>query len=80
MSTWNYRVLAFEYKEETYLRIHEVYYDINGVPDGYSESPSQIGGEDIDDIKLNVALVSMALSKPILLGGDKFPQEYIKIT
>lgn len=76
MSTWNYRVLAFEYKEDTYLRIHEVYYDTYGVPDGYSESPSQIGGENTDEVKLNVELVNMALNKPILFGGDKFPQEY----
>lgn len=76
MSTWNYRILAFGYPEDITFSICEVYYDNNGKPDGYAPDSYTKGFESVDDIKKEILYYQEALEKPILYGGDKFPQEY----
>lgn len=76
MSTWNCRVLAIEHNGDIYLRIHEVYYNKQGVADGYTAAPASIGGETIEEVKEYVLKINTAIEKPILWAGDKFPQEY----
>lgn len=40
MSSWNYRILAdIDKNNERYFQVHEVWYNNDGKPDGYSENP-----------------------------------------
>ena len=73
--TWNYRVLAHEHDIEIILEIHEVFYDNEGNPDGYTENCSVIG-VDMREIEYALDMMSSATEKPILWAGDRFPQEY----
>jgi len=75
VTTWNYRVLADEYKGDIYLSIREVYYT-NGIPDGYTKGASAFGSESIGGLQDALTKQQEALVKPILWMGDKFPQEY----
>jgi len=75
MSTWNYRILAFEYPEQTTFSICEVHYDNNGKPDGYADSFTK-GFESLDNIRKEILYYQEAVEKPILYGGNKFPKEY----
>jgi hypothetical protein len=75
---WNHRVLAHEHKGEIYFDIHEVYYDDNGTPNGYTENPVSVGGESLKGIGWTLNRMKECLKKPILWAGDKFPNEYIE--
>jgi hypothetical protein len=75
--SWNYRVLAHKYEEEIYFEIHEVYYDENGILNGYKEKPVTIGGENIKGMRWALNKMKECLKKPILLAGDDFPKEYL---
>ncbi len=76
MSTWNYRILAFEHPtRETTFSICEVYYDKDGKPDGYADSSAK-DFESKEDIKKEIIYYQEALEKPILYAGEKFPQLY----
>lgn len=74
---WNHRVLAHKYQEEIYFEIYEVYYDKNGIPNGYKEKPVTIGGENIKGIRWTLNKMKECLKKPILWAGDDFPKEYL---
>lgn len=74
---WNHRVLAHKYQEEIYFEIHEVYYDENGIPNGYKEKPVTIGGENIKGMRWALNKMKECLKKPILWAGDDFPKEYL---
>lgn len=74
---WNHRVLAHKYREEVYLQIHEVFYDENGIPNGYTAEPITIGAEDIKGIRWTLNKMKECLKKPILWAGDDFPKEYL---
>jgi hypothetical protein len=78
MSHWNYRVLAFESVGRIYLQVHEVYYDKNGTPNGYAESPVCLDSETLKDLKWVINRTKEATKKSIIWGGEKFPQEYKK--
>ena len=75
--SWNHRVLAHKYEEEIYFEIHEVYYDKNGIPNGYKEKPVTIGGENIKGMRWSLNKMKECLKKPILWAGDDFPKEYL---
>lgn len=70
---WNYRVMATEYKGDIVLQVHEVYYNDKGVPSSYSDEPSTIGGENIEEIKDIIQKLEEAANRPILWTGEKFP-------
>ena len=76
---WNHRVLAFERHGVVMLQIHEVYYDdeLNN-PSGYSENAVSIEGLYLKDLVWTAIKIRKCLKKPILWGGDKFPEEYIE--
>lgn len=76
MSHWNHRVLAHKYNDEVVFEIHEVYYDDNGVPNGYCST--RVSGDSIKGIKWTLNRMKDCLKRPILWGGDKFPEEYIE--
>ena len=73
--SWNYRLLAKEYKGDVYYQIHEVYYDDNGKPNGYTANPITIGSNDIEGIKWQLEEITKCLDKPTLSVKD-FPNEY----
>jgi hypothetical protein len=73
--SWNYRVLAFIYEDEVSFRICEVYYNKDNKPNGYIEEKAT-QAESIEGLKWCLKKQLKALKKPILIAGDKFPQEY----
>jgi hypothetical protein len=80
MSKWNHRVLRFEERkygmEDNYYALHEVYYNEDGKPNGYAQGAETLVSETVEGIKWYLDQFNKALEKPILWGGDKFPQEY----
>ena len=79
--SWNHRVLATEvpYPDgttEMYFEIHEVYYDEDGNPNGYTANPITIGGDSLEGLNWTVDRIKESLTKTILWSGDKFPQVY----
>lgn len=76
---WNHRVLAHESEGEVYLQIHEVYYDDDGKPNGYTQNAVIVGSVvDIHGIKWTLMKMTECLEKPILYAGERFPEEYKK--
>jgi hypothetical protein len=75
MSHWNYRILAVEYPDDIYFEMGEVYYDKDGVPDGYCMNKG-VGSETTKGIGWTLNRMKEALKKPILCSGERFPQEY----
>jgi len=73
---WNHRILAHKQGEEIYLQIHEVYYDKEGIPDGYTANSISVGGESLKAITWTLNKMKECRKKPILWAGDKFPEEY----
>ena len=74
--SWNYRIMAWTQEENPYLQIHSVYYDEKGKPKNYSERGEWAGGDTLKEIESELELMKLALKKPILWAGDKFPKEY----
>lgn len=78
---WNCRVIACNYfihgTEFTNFAIHEVQYE-NHVPVSYGENSTIVDAEEIEELNLYVGEIQKALTKPILWGDTKFPQEYKK--
>lgn len=72
MATWNYRVMKFvDEDEEPYHQIHEVYYDKEGHPNGYTENAvSVLSTEGIDGLSWVLEKMAEALTKPILEESD----------
>ncbi len=77
-SSWNYRVLAYKHKyaKEASLNIYEVYYNEEGVPNGYAEDPATVEGGSIKGFKWTLKHMKKCLKKPILYCGERFPDEY----
>ena len=77
MGHWNYRILAKKLPLDlgVYFEVHEVYYDNNGVPNGYAESPATIYSESLDGLDWVFDHIREAGMKPILCAYD-FPKEY----
>ena len=73
--SWNHRILAHENNGEIYLKVHEVYYE-NEIPNGYTANPITIGGENLEALKWTLNKIKLAIKKPILFAGEKFPNEY----
>lgn len=73
--SWNHRILAHEHKDEIYLQIHEVYYNEEGIPNGYTEKGVSVGSEDIEGINWVLDKMKECADKPIL-SVKNFPKEY----
>lgn len=70
--SWNYRIMKHVGRSpnnEEYLGMHEVYYDKDGKPNGYSSEPSFIG-ENLDELKWVLERMGEAVAKPILTEAD----------
>lgn len=72
--SWNHRVLAHTDKDEIYYQIHEVYYDQDGKPDGYTADAIGIGGETLEEISLTLDRMKECIGKPII-SAENFPNE-----
>lgn len=68
--------MAFVQEDETVLQICEVYYNDENKPNGYINKNTITSIEGIKGLKWIMSKYREALKKPILYGGDKFPQEY----
>lgn len=85
--TWNYRLMAIERTDEVskklgrtdpYFEIRTCYYDEGqSVPHSYADRGHPVGSEYLEDIRPDLEYQLLALDKPILWTGEKFPQEYI---
>lgn len=74
---WNHRILAHDDGDgQFYFQMHEVYYDENGKPDSYTKNAVTIAGENLKAITWSLNKMKEARKKPVLLAGDKFPEEY----
>lgn len=74
--SWNHRILAHDLGVDIEFQIHEVYYDENGVPYGYTQKPIPVCSDTIKGIKWTLRRMLESTKKPILWAGDKFPNEY----
>jgi hypothetical protein len=71
--TWNYRVIRFDTGAEPHLSIHEVYYDADGKPNGYAESPASLWWYENEDAEAPVRMLERmreALGKDVLTEKD----------
>ena len=75
---WNHRILAKKYKEDLFFEIHEVYYNKDGVLDGYTKNAISVGGDSLKSITWTLNKMLECRKKPILWAGDDFPSEYIE--
>jgi hypothetical protein len=75
--SWNHRILAHKDGDRMYFQIHEVYYDKDGNPDGYTANGVSVGAESLDGINWVLDKIKECTNKPILLADD-FPNELIK--
>ena len=63
--TWNYRVVKKTYMGEALLGIHEVYYT-DGNPEMVTVDPVGITGDDMAELRAELAHYTEAFSKPVL--------------
>lgn len=74
---WNYRLMKREYlnpinqEKEVIYGIHEVYYDEDGNPNGWSKEPENISSETIEGIQWQIEKFQEALTKPLLDYSDE---------
>jgi hypothetical protein len=73
--SWNHRILVHKNGDEMYFQIHEVYYDKESKPDGYTANGVSVGAESLVGINWVLEKMKECASKPILLADD-FPNEY----
>lgn len=71
---WNHRVLQHEYENEVYYKIHEVYYDKEGNPNGYTANGVGVQADSLEGIKWTLDKMQECLSKPVL-SAENFPEE-----
>mgnify|MGYP001030655988 FL=1 len=72
---WNHRILAHKDGDEMYFQIHEVYYDKDGKPDGYTANGVSVGAESLDGINWVLDKMKECLEKPIL-SVENFPETF----
>ena len=72
--SWNYRLIATPKEGYDDFAIHEVYYE-DDKPINMTKEPVTIGGT-IKEIAWQLSKMWSAFNKPILCGGDKFPEVY----
>ncbi len=75
---WNHRIMVHQQGDELIFMIHEVHY-ADGVPLTYTSHGVRVVGDDVTDIAEVLANMLLAVSKPVLWYGDRFPDEYTPI-
>jgi hypothetical protein len=72
--SWSYRLMAFSAGEIAWLAIHEVYYDADHTTlQGYIETPANVVGDDVDEVRLCLQRMIDCLAKPTLTEADFTP-------
>ena len=64
--SWNYRLLAHEYRREVVFAIHEVFYNELGIPTNCTKEGAKIVGDDAQEVEEVIEMMKEALNKPIL--------------
>lgn len=69
--TWNHRVMRHVAPSgEEFFAIHEVFYDDDGTPKGYTADAISVSGEDMDSLRWVLLRMIAATDKPILTPED----------
>lgn len=74
---WNHRVVQIvdpKFPKEVFFEVQEVYYNDKDQPCGYCDPC--VGGENLDEIKLQIERFVECLNKPILVSNVDFNHEY----
>ena len=71
---WNHRVLEHKHRDNVYYKIHEVYYDEEGNPNGYTANAVKMDSDSIEGLKWTLDMMQECLSKPVL-SAENFPEE-----
>ena len=71
--TWDFRVLAQEYKGELTFGIFEVYYNDDGTPNMCTENAVGAVGDTLPGLSHTLRLMLAALMEPILNYSDFGP-------
>jgi hypothetical protein len=74
---WNHRVIAHDEHKEVYFQIHEVYYDKEGTPDGYTKEGVSVGADSIKGLRWTLRKMRKTLKSKVL-SKTNFPKEYKK--
>ena len=69
MSNWNYRII--EYIDGGY-GVHEVYYNEDGKPDGYTECAVTFGGEGLEEVVASLQLALKDITEKEVLKEGEF--------
>jgi len=73
--SWNYRVIRKRMPQRSiekyecepfYFQIYEVFYDENGIPDGWTAEPICPLGDTFEELKKDFSFYKEALNKPVL--------------
>jgi hypothetical protein len=75
--SFNLRVLATEHNNELYYSVRDVYYNSDGLPNGYSGNPITVSAESLDGLEWLCEKITECLEKPVLWEDDRFPQELL---
>jgi len=75
MSGWNHRVLAHKDGDNWCFQIHEVYYDDEGKPNGYTLNSVSVSAETPEGIHWVLEKMKECTTKPIL-SVENFPEEW----
>ena len=67
---WNHRVVRKNHEDETWLGIHEVFYDAKGIPHMVTVDPVEVCGETLEELEETLNWMLKALGQPILEYDD----------
>lgn len=67
---WNYRVMRHEKDGETWVSIHEVYYDKKNKPIAFTVEAIDVVADDMGGMEANLQHMIEALDKRVLTPGD----------
>lgn len=65
MGHWNYRV-TYDDDVLPHYEVREVYYDDDGAVAGWTEQPMAPFGENLDELRDDLAKMQEALNRPVL--------------
>lgn len=91
MGSWNHRVIVKQIPENAadgksklvpWFGIHEVHYEDDEAtkPRAYTCDPVTVTGDKPDDLTWTLEKMTLALTKPFLWGGERFPEVYVPET
>jgi len=63
---WNYRVVKTAHSDIDCFGVHEVYYNEAGEIFAYTERAIEPYGESLEELRLSMGLIALALQHPVL--------------